>query len=490
MSLLESAETQQGEEFILSIGTSKQDGVLKGRGDQHTAPFAYDVAPHVRRNVESVSQSFFERFMNNEKHLALFYLCTWFTLNVVITLYCKAVFSIHKFPYPMIMTTIHLTFTFAGVQLSALFGVFTPKPVSFQNLKTVLWFSVIFTLNIWASNASLLAVSVNLHQVVRTSIPLFTMAISIIVFRDLYPITLLPSILVVVVGVAATVWGDTEFDLWGMSIVIFGCVLSSLKGIMTKKTQVGAMGMSSMDLLRYLSPLAVIQLLILATVTGEVSKIRADEDLHPEVMGHLVALGIVAFFLNFVSFRNGALNDPLTLNIAGNVKQVLTSLMSIWIFGGNLSSLLAFGILLTAVGAFWYSQTMQKWRQAKRAAGVLPTPDLEEQQHLTVDDNKRARFTSRSSTTNTTDISAHGGEHSATSSTRVRLGDSAAASGGASASVGGVLVDASPTTTSSTVGDQQLSGELTAADSKMLGVSDVNTSYSEVEMYPYNPKRV
>jgi len=264
------------------------------------------------------------------------------------------------------MTCIHLLFTSVGVQLCAWCGFYSPKKLTRDNVKTVVWFSVVFSVNIWLSNASLMAVSVNLHQVVRTTIPLFTMAMSITVFGDHYTYRLLPSILLVVFGVAATVWGDMEFDAFGMTIVVLGCVFSSLKGILTQKTQVGSMGMASMDLLRYLSPLAVLQLLALSAASGEISKLRVDENLNRMLFFHLFTLGCVAFGVNFVSFRNAALNNPLTLNIAGNIKQVLTSLLSIWLFGGTLAPALAFGILMTAVGAFWYSNEMQKWRLSQK----------------------------------------------------------------------------------------------------------------------------
>lgn len=293
------------------------------------------------------------------------YLVLWFIMNVVITLYCKAVFSVYKFPYPIIMTTIHLIFTYLGVQLCNAAGLFVPKALPSSHYPTILWFSVIFTANIWLSNASLMAVSVNLHQVVRTTIPLFTMIISAFVWNEKYPLTVLPSVLLVIVGVAATVKGDLDFDAFGMTIVVLGCLLSSLKGLMTQKTQVGALGLSSLDLLRYLCPLAILELLLLAFITGEFTKLSGNADLSQMMIFHLVSLGVVAFGLNFVSFRSAALLNPLTLNIAGNVKQILTSLLSIYLFGGSLTLVLLVGIIVTAIGAFWYTYEMRRWKKSK-----------------------------------------------------------------------------------------------------------------------------
>lgn len=294
---------------------------------------------------------------------AYFYLTTWFLLNIVITLYSKAVFSLYAFPCPLLLTTVHMICTAIGVFLCQAWNIFQPAQPTWTIAKTMLWFSVIFTVNIWLSNASLLAVSVNLHQVVRTTIPLFTMATSAILFKEHYSPTLLPSVIVVIVGVALTVWGDMAFTAFGMSIVILGCFFSSLKGIITQKTQVGSTGLSSLDVLRWLCPLAVIQLLFFAWVFGEYDILYKRWDtLNPALAVHLPLLGLVAFGLNFVSFRCAALLNPLTLNVAGNAKQVVTCLLSIAVFGGTLSISLAVGIFTTAIGAYWYTRSMSAWR--------------------------------------------------------------------------------------------------------------------------------
>eukprot|EP01068_Selenidium_serpulae_P005318 Selendium_serpulae@DN3968_c0_g1_i4.p1 len=289
-----------------------------------------------------------------DKANANIYLVSWFLLNVGITLYCKAAFSFYKFPYPVIMTAIHVTFTYIGVWICARVGLYKPAPISRETFGSLLWFSVVFTVNIWLSNASLLKASIALHQVTRTTIPLFTMVTSALLFREIYPWSLLPSVIMVIAGVACTVWGDIGFEWMGMMLVLFGCFFSSLKGILTQKTQVGKLGLSTLDVLRVTCPLAAIELLLLGLFNGEVASILAEGMLPVTVYCHLAVLGVIAFGVNFTSFRVAALMNPLTLNIAGNVKQVLTSLLSIMIFGGVLSISLASGIVITALGAFMY----------------------------------------------------------------------------------------------------------------------------------------
>eukprot|EP00922_Rhytidocystis_sp_ex-Travisia-forbesii_P058107 GHVS01085953.1.p1 GENE.GHVS01085953.1~~GHVS01085953.1.p1 ORF type:complete len:533 (+),score=56.61 GHVS01085953.1:39-1637(+) len=288
----------------------------------------------------------------------------WFMLNIVMTIYGKALFSIYRFPYPLLLTAIHMGSTSIGVFVLELVGVHTPRRISWHTFHRLLWFSLLFSANIWLSNASLMAVSIGLHQVVRTTIPLFTMVISLLFFREIYPLRVLPSVLLVIAGVGFTMKGDLDFAVGPFILVILGCFFSSLKGILTQKTQVGSAGLSALDLLKYLCPLATVQMLVVAWSMGEVDRCREAGGIQGGLWLHLPLMGLVAFLLNLVSFKSAALLNPLTLNIAGNVKQVATSLLSLYIFGGVLSVELFVGILSTAVGALWYSTEMRSWKKA------------------------------------------------------------------------------------------------------------------------------
>eukprot|EP01069_Polyplicarium_translucidae_P007297 Polyplicarium_translucidae@DN3086_c0_g1_i5.p2 len=156
------------------------------------------------------------------------------------------------------------------------------------------------------------------------------MATSLLVFREVYPIRLLPSVLIassrvrfsncsvqVIAGVAVTAWGNMDTTAFGLAAVFLGCFLSSLKGILTQKTQMGSSGLSSLDLLRLLSPMATIQLLFVdlfqgrcvsplcpnCVPKGELSDLIKRDDLSWTLILHLVVNGLIAFFLNFTSFR-------------------------------------------------------------------------------------------------------------------------------------------------------------------------------------------
>eukprot|EP00922_Rhytidocystis_sp_ex-Travisia-forbesii_P058100 GHVS01085946.1.p1 GENE.GHVS01085946.1~~GHVS01085946.1.p1 ORF type:complete len:388 (+),score=62.16 GHVS01085946.1:96-1259(+) len=217
----------------------------------------------------------------------------WFVLNIVMTIYGKALFSIYDFPYPLLLTSIHMAATAAGVFVLELFGLHHHRKISWSTAHRLLWFSLLFSANIWLSNASLMAVSIGLHQVVRTTIPLFTMVISLMCFGEVYPLRVLPSVLVVIAGVGFTMKGDLDFAVGPFLLVVLGCFFSSLKGILTQKTQVGSTGLSALDLLRYLCPLATVQMLVVAWGMGEVERCREAGGIQGGLWLHLPLMGLV-----------------------------------------------------------------------------------------------------------------------------------------------------------------------------------------------------
>ncbi|KAL5368862.1 putative phosphate/phosphoenolpyruvate translocator [Cryptosporidium parvum] len=304
------------------------------------------------------------------KHLVFL---MWIVLSLIFTLYSKWLMN-NYFPYPITMSLIHMII--ASV-LSHVFGGFVNKrfgdksrfssigELSFQEKKSILAFSIIVALNIWFSNASLHLVSISLHQMARTTIPLFTMALGILFFKHKYRLSQIPPVILVIVGVAITVNGTPELSIYGLFIVFMGCCVSSLKGIVAQKLQVENLKINAIIMLQYVGPVASLTLGFFSVILGEAQKISKKSEnmdkisfLMTNVL--LIFAGILAFGLNILSLMSSSIVSPLAMNIAGNVKQLLTCLLGCFIFGNTVTDKLLLGILLTSLGALWYSLNKQK----------------------------------------------------------------------------------------------------------------------------------
>ncbi|KAF5313481.1 hypothetical protein D9611_008586 [Ephemerocybe angulata] len=195
----------------------------------------------------------------------------YFALNLSLTLYNK--FVLIHFPFPYTLTALHALCgtvgTFVMLQLGFMStpegaeaetrytdekgrgllgedqgnGKVKPRSkggaglglptLSMKESLVVVMFSMLYTVNIVVSNASLKLVTVPFHQVVRGSTPLFTIALSALLFKKKSSRAKLLSIIPVIVGVGFATYGDYSCTLFGFLLTLFGTLLAALKTVVT-----------------------------------------------------------------------------------------------------------------------------------------------------------------------------------------------------------------------------------------------------------------
>ncbi|KAJ3531189.1 hypothetical protein NMY22_g8262 [Coprinellus aureogranulatus] len=179
-----------------------------------------------------------------------FWVVLYFTLNLSLTLYNKYVL-IH-FPFPYTLTALHALCGTIGTSLMLHFGGRSKKPsvpgekestttgtlsevpnLTLKETVVVLLFSLLYTVNIVVSNASLKLVTVPFHQVVRGSTPLFTIALSAVLFNKRSSRAKLIALIPVIAGVGFATYGDYYCTLFGFCLTLLGTILASFKTVIT-----------------------------------------------------------------------------------------------------------------------------------------------------------------------------------------------------------------------------------------------------------------
>ncbi|KAJ2915736.1 hypothetical protein MD484_g4696, partial [Candolleomyces efflorescens] len=162
------------------------------------------------------------------------WLLLYFALNLALTLYNKLVL-IH-FPFPYTLTALHALCGSAGTFF--LLSRRQVPSVQGKEAAVVAAFSVLYTVNIVVSNASLKLVTVPFHQCVRASAPLFTIALSaVLIPAYATSCAKLLSLIPVIVGVALATYGDYYFTPSGFLLTLLGTLLAALKTIVTNLLQ-------------------------------------------------------------------------------------------------------------------------------------------------------------------------------------------------------------------------------------------------------------
>ena len=161
-----------------------------------------------------------------------FWLFAWLINNMGVTLLNKWAFAKVSFPYPWMLSCIHMICNWFGAHI-----YYALKPgerekrrvLSGDGFKTIVAFSCIFSANVAIGNASLRFVSVNFNQVARSLVPGVVMVASSFLLGKRHSSAEKWSLVPVMLGVAMATFGEMHFSTLGAFMTAFCVILAALK---------------------------------------------------------------------------------------------------------------------------------------------------------------------------------------------------------------------------------------------------------------------
>jgi len=339
-------------------------------------------------NQDVEAQKFYEpkpaQPINHEDTVAtrkkLIALAGYFVCNIGLTIYNKAVLGSFRFPW--LLTALHAGCSSIGTSVMLQLGHYHAAKLTQREHLALVAFSFLFTINIAISNVSLAMVSVPFHQLVRALTPLFTTVLFRVFFNRTYATATYLSLIPIVFGVSLATYGELAFSDLGFVLTFLGVLLAAFKTIVTNKMMTGSLKLSFWEILRRMSPMACMQSIIYAWLTGELAefyKFFTEELLSPgykwspwQFFLIMAGNGALAFALNVSSFSTNKIAGALTMTVCANIKQCLTIILGSVLFEVNLSIMNMWGILVTVAGAAVYSFVeLDSKRKAARAAATV-----------------------------------------------------------------------------------------------------------------------
>lgn len=238
-------------------------------------------------------------------------------------------------------------------------GFVSLTPLSRHENLHLIDFSLLFTMNIAISNVSLSEVSIPLHQIIRSVCPVVTLLIYRTLYGRTYTNATYLSMIPLALGIGLATAGDYDCTLSAFTLTLLGVILASAKTVATNRLMTGSLALSPTEVLLRMCPLAAIQCLAYAFITGEPRQFHsayAEGQFSISFGMALLSNILIACCLNMVSFRANKLAGALTITVAGNVKQALTIALGIGLFNVHMGPMSAACMVITLAGAACYSK--------------------------------------------------------------------------------------------------------------------------------------
>jgi hypothetical protein len=134
----------------------------------------------------------------------------------------------------------------------------------------------------------------------------------------------------------------------------------------------GSLSLPSIELLLRMSPLAAMQSLIYATLSGELRAFAGtmyarESGSTMTTIIFLLGNGVLAFLLNVSSFQTNKVAGALAISVCGNLKQVLTVVLGIFTFGDfAVDAWNGSGMFLAMFGCVLYSKAELDSKRRKK----------------------------------------------------------------------------------------------------------------------------
>ncbi|KAL3370582.1 hypothetical protein AABB24_007572 [Solanum stoloniferum] len=289
----------------------------------------------------------------------------WYSSNIGVLLLNKLLLSNYGFSFPIFLTMCHMS---ACAVLSYVSIVFL-KIVPFQRIKSRSQFlristlSLVFCGSVVGGNISLRYLPVSFNQAVGATTPFFTavFAYMITVKREAW--LTYGCLVPVVAGVVIASGGEPNFHLYGFIMCIGATAARAFKSVL-QGVLLSSEGekLNSMNLLLYMSPIAVLVLMPAAIIMEpNVIDVTATLATEHRYLGLLILVNsAMAYGANLLNFLVTKHTSALTLQVLGNAKGAVAVVISILLFRNPVTFTGIAGYTLTVMGVVAYGEAKRR----------------------------------------------------------------------------------------------------------------------------------
>ncbi|XP_052261186.1 solute carrier family 35 member E3-like [Dreissena polymorpha] len=278
----------------------------------------------------------------------------WLLLNmccsISIVLINKWIYTNCGFPN-ITLTCIHFIITSIGLFICRLMQMFEPKSLPITGMIPL---AMTFCGFVVFTNLSLETNTVGTYQLIKTMTTPCIMLIQTQYYEKMFSLQVKLTLIPIAVGVFLHSMFDVKFNLMGILFATIGVLVTSLYQVWVAEKQV-EFQVNSIQLLYYQAPLSALMLNVVLLFTEPFNPNEVFNHWEMETLGMVLLSGVVAFSVNLSIFWIIGNTSPVTYNMAGHLKIVLTLLGGCLLFHDSLNLLQIISMLTTMSGVIAYT---------------------------------------------------------------------------------------------------------------------------------------
>lgn len=277
-------------------------------------------------------------------------------------------------------------------------------PIKSSDYHRILPSTIFFVMNVTVGLSALSRVNIPMFSAFRRLTVLFVMGAEYFMLHKTHPKPVIISICVLTFGAFVSALGDVTFTMVGYGLVfannaLTAAYLASIKRLMRD------LNLDPISLLYYTNVLGFPLILFIALLTRDLQRAIAFYYTTPELRGSpafAVALSFVAasaFCVNLSTSICTHVTSPLTTSVAGQVKNVLQSLLGFFSWGYVPTPLNVVGLLVALAGQVAFALCKYGDTKTTHKGSLTPSGEASDSTDALVNLDKERPLSSSSQST-------------------------------------------------------------------------------------------
>lgn len=307
-----------------------------------------------------------------------------------ILIFNKIVLSTYRFNYPVLMTLFHMVVCVFVLSALRKGNLLSYSSFDWQLARRAIPLSFCFVANIVLGMMALRNTDIPMFATLRRLTVMFVICNEYFLLSKKPTLLIVMAVLVMIVGSLIGGWGDLHFDPLGYLFVILNNGMTALYLVWMKRTfNETKLQHDQFGVMYYNSLLAIPPLILIALLNGEAFRVIHFPYLSsPGFQLSFAISALMSFLMNYSIFWCTSVNSALTTSVTGQVKNVLSSFVSVFAFGVQATPALIGGLSVGLSGSFMYAFAMYQADQKGKREKALKMKEEEEVARLEDDGGK------------------------------------------------------------------------------------------------------